>query len=681
MKRNGFTIIEMLASLIVISILLFIAVPTVIQMVEEARRGAFTNSVYGIMKAVELDSSKTSQGRNAYALADGILTFSGETINYKGEIIADGILEINDKGRVALVLGNASWCAKKTFNSESVTVTNGACDNVNVLPIDDVTKPVITLNGTTPVNLNVGASYTDDDATVTDNVDANRQLSGTGSVNTSIPGTYTITFNTTDVAGNVADTVTRTVIVSDVVSPVITLNGTNPVDINLGDSYIDLGATVTDDVDADRQISGTGSVNVNAVGSYTITFNTTDSSGNAATQVTRTVNVVSSFIVNAPLLTAPMIPIEWDGTKWVKADSDWYDYDAKKWANVVITTPASRAGYQAASAGTDIIEADVLMYLVWIPRYKFAVPTGSGPREISIVFENGTATTGTGTGTATDDYLTHPGFTFNASPLRGLWAGKFDSGKTQPGAFGTWTTAGAQGGAASNLLIIKPNIYSWRGMNVSTEYNVAKWAATDSNYGIETGFNTHMSSNLEWGTISFLAHSKYGLCTGGVCNNIWINPSSSYMTGCAGASADAAGTAGCPNTYETTNGVKASTTNNVYGVYDLSGGAYEHTFAHWTNYAGSSGFTTAFLGGAEAAKYINKYTTGTVLIGDSGKGNPTQQWYGDVNVSMMLNSINAFCRRGGSYDATTGAGLFYYESAGGAASNYGGFRFIITEDL
>jgi len=58
-----------------------------------------------------------------------------------------------------------------------------------------------------------GSSYTDLGATVDDNKDATRSLNGVGSVNTSVSGSYTITFNTTDAAGNVANTVTRTVTV------------------------------------------------------------------------------------------------------------------------------------------------------------------------------------------------------------------------------------------------------------------------------------------------------------------------------------------------------------------------------------------------------------------------------------------------------------------------------------
>jgi autotransporter-associated beta strand protein len=82
-----------------------------------------------------------------------------------------------------------------------------------ILDQNDTTKPVINLIGASSVNVDYGASYADLGATVDDNKDATRSLNGVGSVNTLVPGSYTITFNTADAAGNVADTVTRTVVV------------------------------------------------------------------------------------------------------------------------------------------------------------------------------------------------------------------------------------------------------------------------------------------------------------------------------------------------------------------------------------------------------------------------------------------------------------------------------------
>jgi hypothetical protein len=75
----------------------------------------------------------------------------------------------------------------------------------------DTTKPVITLLGDNPLLLANGATYTDPGAKVTDNIDADRTITGTGTVNTAVAGDYTITYNTSDAAGNAAIAVLRTV--------------------------------------------------------------------------------------------------------------------------------------------------------------------------------------------------------------------------------------------------------------------------------------------------------------------------------------------------------------------------------------------------------------------------------------------------------------------------------------
>jgi Domain of unknown function (DUF5011) len=80
---------------------------------------------------------------------------------------------------------------------------------------------------------------------------------------------------------------------ADTIKPVITLLGANPQLVANGAVYADLKATVTDNVDASREITGTGTVNTALAGDYTITYNASDAAGNAAIQVTRTVRVAA----------------------------------------------------------------------------------------------------------------------------------------------------------------------------------------------------------------------------------------------------------------------------------------------------------------------------------------------------------------------------------------------------
>ena len=171
----------------------------------------------------------------------------------------------------------------------------------------DTTAPVITLLGDDPVAITVGDAYVDAGATATDDVDGDitANIVTVNNVDVNNAAQYIITYNVSDAAGNAAAEVTRTVNVNDPVDttpPDITLIGDNPVNITVGDTYTDAGATATDDVDGDitaNIVVGGDIVDVNNAAQYIITYNVSDAAGNAAAEVTRTVNV------NDPVDTTP----------------------------------------------------------------------------------------------------------------------------------------------------------------------------------------------------------------------------------------------------------------------------------------------------------------------------------------------------------------------------------------
>ena len=76
--------------------------------------------------------------------------------------------------------------------------------------------------------------------------------------------------------------------------PVITLNGGAVIEIYMGSTFVDPGATAYDEEDGDitNSIQVSGSVDTNTHGTYVLAYNVTDSDGNSATVVVRTINVV-----------------------------------------------------------------------------------------------------------------------------------------------------------------------------------------------------------------------------------------------------------------------------------------------------------------------------------------------------------------------------------------------------
>ena len=143
----------------------------------------------------------------------------------------------------------------------------------------DTTAPVITvLPGTDTVEQ--GSTWTDAGATS----DGDETVTVSGTLDTSIVGTYTITYTATDAAGNTG-TVTRIVTVVDTTAPVITVNpGTDTVE--QGSAWTDAGATA----DTGETVTVSGTVDTSIAGTYTITYTATDAAGNTGT-ATRTVTV------------------------------------------------------------------------------------------------------------------------------------------------------------------------------------------------------------------------------------------------------------------------------------------------------------------------------------------------------------------------------------------------------
>jgi hypothetical protein len=165
--------------------------------------------------------------------------------------------------------------------------------------VTDTVKPVITLLGPSVVNVIVGDDYIDQGATANDNVDGDisNLLQISDNVNTNAVGTYSVSYNITDTAGNSADEVTRTVNVTeslDATKPTITLLGQQSVSVNYGDIYTDSGATAFDAVDGDitSRIVILNPVNTAIPGLYSVTYNVSDLAGNQADEVVREVTVL-----------------------------------------------------------------------------------------------------------------------------------------------------------------------------------------------------------------------------------------------------------------------------------------------------------------------------------------------------------------------------------------------------
>lgn len=162
----------------------------------------------------------------------------------------------------------------------------------NVLIAKDITPPVITLAGKDTLILEQDRPFKDPGATAYDHTDGD--LTGKiviiNPLDSSVPGGYTIVYQVSDHAGNIASKSRYVKVIGDTTKPVIALEGNSSEYVEVYHSYSNPGATVHDNVDSGLALTISGKVDTAHIATYTITYTSTDLSGNTRT-VKRTVIV------------------------------------------------------------------------------------------------------------------------------------------------------------------------------------------------------------------------------------------------------------------------------------------------------------------------------------------------------------------------------------------------------
>ena len=378
------------------------------------------------------------------------------------------------------------------------------------------------------------------------------------------------------------------------------------------------------------------------------------------------------------------------------APSNWYDYTegVNHWANIKTTGGKNDC------------------YWVWIPRYAYQVPTKSGTAQtINIKFLKedtnipiGETQAITNTIPTEGSWVVHPAFT-NAGnggfgELKGIWIAKYEASSNSSSVVENPSAdqLAIDGGSDNDTDLkvrVKPNVTSWRGITVNNIFTVCR-NLTETGNSLEntSNLNSHMMKNTEWGACAYLSKSVYGK-NGEVWNNPYYNNDTncSPITGLCGNETNGKdnATTNMSNTvkYNEIGGGNASTTVNVYGIYDMAGGAWEYVAGIYT--AGASNDDRSKLWDNNNSKYVDQYTksTGeqsnyygnTDKYGDavyetssSGYGD-TGSW--DSNYSDFPNSSNPVFNRGGRAYNGSIAGVFAFGYYTGNANTDNSFRPVV----
>ncbi len=438
--------------------------------------------------------------------------------------------------------------------------------------------------------------------------------------------------------------------------------------------------------------------------------------------------------VNEPVLKKGMTPIKYvnnsrDTKQSIVAtsqdDPDWYNYEEKKWAN----------------ARTE----DGSIW-VWIPRFAYKINKTEQTTDVVFVSgltnnyydENGKEYVAKRCKTKDDiidtttGYTLHPAFTNESSidyrnggwdsELYGIWVAKFEAAyatkdddsnlkanvsaskyNVSCGEYYTqntvWTSDKIATESARNHVdgiygetkttikypTFQGSSYSVNYININDAYNVCRKITTTGNiYGLGSDADSHLMKNSEWGAVAYFSKSKYGIEKNDIAVNTknFANNNGTYVYAATGYNNQG-------KTWDDssiTSGNWASTTGNIYGIYDISGGAAERTSAYIYNTLGDavrkSYAASATVGGATSTKYATvypsnetsitntddlrsqaNYEANTKIYGDAIKETSTQgtgmtSWYSGH--SSYPRGETPFMSRGGTFGDGKAAGFFYF---------------------
>ena len=448
--------------------------------------------------------------------------------------------------------------------------------------------------------------------------------------------------------------------------------------------------------------------------------------------------------LNTPVLKKGMTPVKFDNGNIVKTsadDNEWYNYQNKQWANA---------------------QTEDGSLWVWIPRYAYKInkPASSDTEQkgtTNVVFLIGTTDNYIGTDgkvhndtkrcktedekiDTTTGWTVHPAFTNESSinyrnggwdsELYGIWVAKFEaafattsnvpsnkvrvssginySQSTVWGPVGNTNARsyvdGVYGSTTTSIKYptFQGSSYSMNYINHNDAYLLSRKLTAEGNiYGLSSDADSHLIKNSEWGSVSYLSKSEYGLSSVDIAvNNKNLNDDVNNVYAETGYNNQ--GKEWNDTSIEAGN--SASTTGNIYGIYDMSGGTWERSAAYVNNSIGAGNRNTygasVVTGGAQSTKYATVYPSNETnetntddkrsqanynvndkIYGDavretSTKGVEKSSWYSDY--SYFPGGGVPFFYRGGGYWDGDGAGLFYFDRGSGDSYYNDGFRSVLV---
>lgn len=121
MKKRGFTLMEVLAVIVVLAVISFIAVPITLNLIEESRQNSFRNSTNGMIKSIEMYYVENAGTSESLDLGNKNTI---ETLDFTGKAPISGYAYITSDGIISILMYNDKYVSYRKYGEETVTVLN-----------------------------------------------------------------------------------------------------------------------------------------------------------------------------------------------------------------------------------------------------------------------------------------------------------------------------------------------------------------------------------------------------------------------------------------------------------------------------------------------------------------------------------------------------------------------------
>ncbi|PKL01062.1 MAG: hypothetical protein CVV56_02075 [Tenericutes bacterium HGW-Tenericutes-1] len=206
--------------------------------------------------------------------------------------IYDNYYQINDIQVEFELLGNLDELGEKEVIFYITDKSNNSSNFILVINVVDSTKPIMNLNYSNPIILEVGSNFPEDIVSISDNYDDDITFEINGEYNCNKVGEYNLSLVTTDQSGN-RTSVDLTLLIQDTTPPIVDLLGNQFEIVEVGTEYIDANVNFYDNYDDNPKITFISNYNKDVVGDYYSEYSIEDSEGNL-TKVTRYISVVDT---------------------------------------------------------------------------------------------------------------------------------------------------------------------------------------------------------------------------------------------------------------------------------------------------------------------------------------------------------------------------------------------------